>query len=83
MCIHQTFSDVIEAWPDITTFGSDVGVSVPLVRVWKIRGIPGRYWPQVSGAANVRGIAGVSMATLAAIYAANRQPIKGNGEDAA
>lgn len=69
----QTFADVIAAWPDDAKLAEDVGVSLGLVRVWKIRGIPGKHWPDLAKAAKRRRIDGVTIGALGEIYAIRRQ----------
>lgn len=62
----QTFKDVIEKWPSISEFGSDIGVDDTHARTMKQRdSIPAKYWVRVVEGAQRRKIDGVSHEVLA------------------
>lgn len=69
---------IIEAWPSLTDFAEDIGVSYNTAKHIRRRGrIPADYWTRLVEASKRRGIAEVDLETLAGLYApqvAGQQP---------
>lgn len=62
----NSFSDLIGQWPSIQDFSADIGVVAAHGHTMAKRdSIPPDYWPATVKAAEKRGIAGVTLATLA------------------
>lgn len=78
----KSHSEMIRLWPKPGAFGTDIGAKAQAVTNMIARdSIPPRYWITMVAAAQDRGIAGVSLATLAA--AASRKPKPRAGAKAA
>jgi len=61
----KCFRDVINAWPSLSDFGSDLGITRLLAQQWRRRdSIPAGYWPRLIEKAAERGIAGVAAEAL-------------------
>jgi hypothetical protein len=68
-----TYPEIIDRWPSLTTYASDIGVRYGTAQVMRYRGsIPARYWKRVVAAASKRGIEGVTLDLLASIEAEPR-----------
>lgn len=70
-----TFRDVIDCWPSLGAFASDVGLSYEAAKQMRRRdSISGRHFINVAHAAAHRGIRGASVPDLAAIAAQRSEP---------
>ena len=70
----NTVRDLISLWPkpSMAEFARDADVKWPTANQWRLRGyIPAEYWTRIIEAAKVRGIKGI---TVASLTAANRPP---------
>lgn len=78
MCIDEdmsTFRNIIDKWPSIGEFASDLGVKYVTAQLMRHRdSIAPRHWNNVVLAARKRSISGVSLEVLAAIEAAEPPP---------
>jgi len=62
----MTFRSIIDRWPTIAAFATEVGEKYPTVAAWRQRdSIPPRYWSVVVKAARDRGMTDVTFETLA------------------
>lgn len=62
----MTFRSIIDRWPTIAAFASEVGEKYPTVAAWRQRdSIPPRRWGAVVAAAQARGMTDVTLETLA------------------
>tara|TARA_R110000824_G_scaffold393340_1_gene592451 strand:- start:201 stop:416 length:216 start_codon:yes stop_codon:yes gene_type:complete len=53
----NSYKEIIEQWPSAQEFGTDVGVTGSLARVWKSRNtLPPRHWNLVVEKGQARGI---------------------------
>ena len=66
----DTFSDVINRWPSLNEFASDIGVEYVTAQVMRWRNsINSRHWSAVVAAAASRGFDGITLEALASIKA--------------
>lgn len=80
----RTFADVIRRWENTEVFAADVGVPGVTGRAWKNRNsIPPVHWPAVVGAADRRGLTGITRDLLARIAEAGGELPAERNEDAA
>ncbi|MBB3267613.1 hypothetical protein FHW79_005274 [Azospirillum sp. OGB3] len=71
----DTFTNVIDLWPNAVAMGNDVGETGLTVRAWKRRNsIPGEKWLRVVEAARRRGFENVTLERLAKIAQARKTP---------
>lgn len=62
----MTFPDILAKWPSLASLAGDLGLPVKNVRRWEdIGSIPSEWFVAVERAAEVRGIAGVTIQSLA------------------
>lgn len=62
----MTHADIINLWPSLTDFASDLNVRYGTAKAMRRRGsIPPSYWHDLVKKARVRGINGVSIDALA------------------
>ncbi|OLP56799.1 hypothetical protein BJF92_12055 [Rhizobium rhizosphaerae] len=67
----MTHADIINGWPTIGDFASDIGVSYGAAKAMRRRGsIPSAYWVRAVDGAEKRGLDGVSYQRLAQLAAA-------------
>jgi hypothetical protein len=72
--MNQHFSPVIERWPDLTQFASDVGCKINVCREWvRTDSIPGPWFAAVTRAARTRGWLDVTEVHLAHLAELKRQ----------
>jgi hypothetical protein len=70
----MTHSDLINLWPSLTDFASDIGVGYESAKAMRRRSsIPSGYWKYMVAAADRRGISGVTYDRLAEIAAVPRE----------
>ena len=72
ICTHwrMTHADIINCWPKLADFASDIGVSYGTAKAMRRRSsIPDGYWLSVIRAAKTRGIGSVDLEALAAAVA--------------
>jgi len=63
--ICMLHSEIIDRWPSLTDFASDLSVEYGTAKAMRRRGsIPPDYWPTVVQSASRRGINGVSLELL-------------------
>lgn len=68
-------SDIISLWPSYSSLAEDLGVKAHAVQKWKMRdSIPGEYWTRIAEDAQRRGLAGVTLETLADYAASKAAP---------
>lgn len=61
-----SFSDIIDRWPSLQDFASDIGVKYGTAQVMRYRNsISPRRWNAVVSAAHQRGMADVTLSSLA------------------
>lgn len=73
----NTFRDVINAWPTLDDFASDIRVEPNTAKQMRTRNsVAAAYWPDMISGAKRRKIVGVSLEKLAALAAARRAPVQ-------
>ncbi len=71
----ESFRDVIDRWPELKDFASDLGVKYVNAQVMRHRNsIPSDYWESVVQAAHARKIPGISYEILARLRA--KKPLR-------
>lgn len=61
----KTFRDVIAAWPSLSEFAKDIGVSENTAKLMRFRdSVAPEYWPFVVDHAKSRKIKGISLELL-------------------
>jgi hypothetical protein len=69
-----SFIELLRRFPSPTKLSREIGVPHNTVRAWLRRDtLPPHYWEDVVAAANANGVAGVTMASLAAAAGAQRE----------
>lgn len=72
--MFETHKQIIMAWPHLSDFAGDIGVSVNTAKKMRQRNsIPSDYWPSVVVGAKARRIAGISTDLLASLRAAAKR----------
>lgn len=67
----ETFIDLIDAWPTLSAFADDIGVSYEAAKAWRRRNsVPAPYWGRLIECAAARGIPGVTADLLVGLAAA-------------
>ena len=73
----KTFTDIIDAWPSLSDFASDLGVPYVNAQVMRYRdSISADHWSRVEEMAIARGIPGVTVKLMADIKAARSRSAK-------
>lgn len=71
----MTHTDIIAKWPSLPDFAADLSVQYGTAKQWKRRSsIPDNYWLHVVGAAQARGLMGVTLEALAVAAASRPAP---------
>lgn len=66
----QSFTDVINLWPSLTSFARDIRVEYVTAQIMRYRdSIAPRHWPKVVSAAGKRGFEGVTLELLTSFKA--------------
>ena len=69
----QSFSDVLQRWPDRASVAVDCGVTYGVVKQWERRdSVPAAYWPALLEGARRRNIEGLTAEVLADLAAQSR-----------
>lgn len=81
----EDFATLIARWPSpsIRTFADDLGVAYVTAQMWKHRNsVPVEHWDRVIGAANKRGIDGITLEALQRLAVRRRRRVRGNDQAA-
>lgn len=71
----QSFTDVINLWPSLTSFARDIRVEYVTAQIMRYRdSIAPRHWPKVVSAAEKRGFDGVTLELLTSFKAKGGKP---------
>lgn len=72
--MFDSFRSVIAAWPSLAVFASDIGVAENTAKKMRQRdSIAPEYWSSAVTAADVRGVAGVTLELLAQLAEKRRR----------
>lgn len=69
----MSHTPVIDRWPSLSAFATDIGVSYGTAKAMRRRGsVPSEYWTTVVARAADRGLADVTLEALAEMAATRR-----------